>query len=602
LYARRTILNTQENDLKTRKLHPLLAALLIASLALSSCVAVPAPMAAPATAAPVERAAAPEEALTSEPTTAPTAVESSAVPFDLGAATLDQGSAVTDRLRMMPVRLTGMIAAPPTGDNLPIAVVIHGSHGSGCASTDGMTEEWPCPDSEKRHFEGFAYLLEALARQGYVALAINANPVYAMAYGETDTPRRMPVLFDLYMAQLAAAGRGETADFGIDLKGRLDLGRVAVLGHSQGGAGVNTIMKSRAGRDTPEQINAGQGPIAAAILLAPSGSGDPEGRLTAPSAVILPACDRDIAGLDGQDYYERQRLKSDSGVPVVSVLLQRANHNRFNSALEDEQLANQTAACSPEALLAPEVQRSFLAEYAPRFFDDALGINEDEAALLGLDGARPAPAALFGREVLTSLALPSAQRLRLPLDPAGAGGSATAIDCPREFTAEGGRREACRRLQISQPANPEELAVSWDGPGGVYEVALPPDNRDLSGYRTLHLRAVIDPLSELNVQGKPQAFSLRLTDGSGATAVVPLAGEPALAFPLGMAVVYANQPDRPVWDTNLLLGSIRAPLAKFAGVDLSDIRSVALVFDATDSGAIFVTDLELLRNDVAHAK
>ena len=130
-----------------------------------------------------------------------------------------------------------MIAAPPTGDNLPIAVVIHGSHGSGCASTDGVTEAWPCPESEKRHFEGFAYLLEALARQGYVAIAINANPVYAMAYGETDTPRRMPVLFDLYMAQLAAAGRGETVDFGVDLKGRLDLSRLALLGHSQGGAG-----------------------------------------------------------------------------------------------------------------------------------------------------------------------------------------------------------------------------------------------------------------------------------------------------------------------------------------------------------------------------
>ena len=80
-------------------------------------------------------------------------------------------------------------------------------------------------------------------------------------------------------------------------------------------------------------------------------------------------------------------------------------------------------------------------------------------------------------------------------------------------------------------------------------------------------------MSELNVQGKPQAFSIRLTDGAGATAVVPFAGEPALAFPPGMAVVYADQPDRPVWDTNVLLGSIRAPLAKFAGVDLTDIPS-----------------------------
>ena len=30
------------------------------------------------------------------------------------------------------------------------------------------------------------------------------------------------------------------------------------------------------------------------------------------------------------------------------------------------------------------------------------------------------------------------------------------------------------------------------------------------------------------------------------------------------------------------------------------MRSVALVFDATDRGAIFVADLELLRNDMTH--
>jgi hypothetical protein len=123
---------------------------------------------------------------------------------------------------------------------------------------------------------------------------------------------------------------------------------------------------------------------------------------------------------------------------------------------------------------------------------------------------------------------------------------------------------------------------------------LPEENQDLSGYQALHLRAVVDPLSELNALNQPQAFSVRLTDGSGATAAVPLAAEPALAFPYGTAVTYEDRPDRLVWDNNVLLSSIRVPLSQFAGVDLTDIRSIALVFDVTDSGTVFLTDLELL--------
>ena len=45
-----------------------------------------------------------------------------------------------------------------------------------------------------------------------------------------------------------------------------------------------------------------------------------------------------------------------------------------------------------------------------------------------------------------------------------------------------------------------------------------------------------------------------------------------------------------------------SPLSAFAGVDLNDVRSVALVFDATDRGAIFVTDLELLWSDTTQTK
>ena len=62
-------------------------------------------------------------------------------------------------IRDIPIRLEGMIAVPPVGDNLPIAVVIHGSHGSGCPSPDGYSEDWPCPDEESLHYEGLTYLI-----------------------------------------------------------------------------------------------------------------------------------------------------------------------------------------------------------------------------------------------------------------------------------------------------------------------------------------------------------------------------------------------------------------------------------------------------------
>lgn len=47
------------------------------------------------------------------------------------------------------------------------------------------------------------------------------------------------------------------------------------------------------------------------------------------------------------------------------------------------------------------------------------------------------------------------------------------------------------------------MAVSWNGTGGEIEVALEDGKRDLIEYQALNLRAVVDPLSELNKPGEP---------------------------------------------------------------------------------------------------
>jgi hypothetical protein len=403
---------------------------------------------------------------------------------------------------------------------------------------------------------------------------------------------RLPLLFDHYLAKIAAANDGEDVGLGVDLKGRLDWKQLVVLGHSAGGEAVNWIVNSRADRTTPDQINAGQGPIAAAILLAPSATGQLEKSTSLPLAVILPGCDRDVSDLSGQLFYEQARLQPQRDALATSVYLPGMNHNRFNTELSDETLGNASSICA-NAILPAEDHRQFLVDYVSHFFDAALG-RSAEAAAAGLDPTQPTPATLFDQTALTSLALPTNQRLKLPLKTAKATGAAAAVWCEAGYGAVGDRPEACRRPQFNQPGDPAELALAWDGTNGAYQVELSQANRNLSDYATLHLRAVVDPIDPRNQPDQPQSFSVRLTDGAGKTAAVALKDEPALAYPRGKKGHNDNL-KFDTWDNHVILSSIRVPLSKFSGVDLNDIRSVALVFDQTDRGSIFVTDLEFLK-------
>ena len=68
---------------------------------------------------------------------------------------------------------------------------------------------------------------------------------------------------------------------------------------------------------------------------------------------------------------------------------------------------------------------------------------------------------------------------------------------------------------------------------------------------------------------------------------------PALAFPVG--VRQPNDYFEGDWFTGpVYMSSIRVPLIAFTGIDLGNVVEVALVFDQTDSGRIFVADLEFI--------
>jgi dienelactone hydrolase len=547
-----------------------------------------------------------------EPTAAHTAADrGAAVEYNLGEASIIQDRFPEDsRFRNMSVRLNGVIAAPREGAGpFPVVVIIHGTH-PGCPEAEHGVDRWPCdPEVEQRNYSGFAYLVEALAAQGYVALAPNFNAEHTFGFGEPVPGERLAQVLDLHLQSLAEATAGGVNDFGVDLAGRADLGRLALVGHSRGGGSAVELATN------PELMAAsrGYGPAAGVLLIAGATAAlDPWSSVSAPLATILSACDGDVTDQAGQFFFEGPRLAPDQTAWAASAWLERANHNGFNSILPGDMITHRDRPdCA--TLLDGEAQRAWLVDYARDFL--AALFSPDAATVasarerLGLAVTTPAPAELYGLPARVAFLAPAADRqpVMIPADAAELatsrlGGAVVAAGltthfCPKGFYSAWSLpgSEPCRRNYVTVPGQPAHAVVSWEELGAALRLTVPEGAGDLSGYTTLSLRAAVDPASPLNATRRPQAFSVQITDRAGNRAAVQTRpDEPALSFPPGeMREVSATSTG---FFTGIVpLTTIRMPLSAFAGVDLSDIAEIALVFDQTPSGALFVGDIEYIR-------
>lgn len=535
------------------------------------------------------------------------------VEYDLGEAFIIQERFPEESsFRKMPVRLNGVIAAPAQGGPYPVVLILHGTH-PGCPEIDHGVDRWPCdPAVERPNYRGFAYLAGELAAQGYVALSININAENTFGFGEPVPGERLRQLVDLHLGALAEASAGGSNDFGIDLAGRADLSRLVIAGHSRGGDAAVALARDLAAE--AERGEVAFGPVDGLLLVAPAPNAtDPAGGAPAPMASVLPACDADVIDQVGQIFYEKTRLETTHDW-ATSVWLERANHNNFNSTLPGDPFGlNGRPDCEP--LLDGEAQRAVLVAYATDFLTTIFSHDPAQirAAMerMGIDVFTPAVDLLYGQAAQAML-LP-ASRLRLPLlTPASAdefttsliGGGVssegvTTLFCPEgsytPFTAP--ELADCRRSHVVVPGQPAHAVVSWEEPGASLRFELLPGVDNLLLFDTVSVRAAIDPLSSLNAAGESQSFSVRLTDRQGNNAVVPVrADEPALRFPEGeLGELFF---DVPLFTGRAPLLPVRIPLSHFDGVNLASIAEVALVFDQTDSGTLFLADVELARSPI----
>jgi hypothetical protein len=490
--------------------------------------------------------------------------------FNLGLVEIPQPGG-TGRFAVFPTELKGVIGMPAGTARRPIVVILHGRHGTGCPEMDEV-EEWPCPAVERRNDFGFRYLVRSLAMRSFVALSINVNGADTNGWGEPDQARADRILGQI-LRRLATANDGGANGFGVPVAGRVDFSRLGLIGHSQRGGRVVAIARNRAAHPGP--VAQGRGRVRAALLVAPVAGGGAVPRRTAFS-MIVPECDNDVRSLDGVGYFDaagaprRQR-------PAALVYLRRANHNFFNSRLADEGGHDRPGCVRRPERLSRAIQTAWLARYAPALFRSTLfGLRPSVSA--GLDPAARAPLRIFRRRVLSSLGIPRADRL--VLRHSRNTGAVTVESC---------RRGRPCRPGLWQPAYPRQLLVGWARSWQVFEAAADRP-RDVRSFDAVRLRVAVDPTSPRNRLGRPQQFSLVLTDARGRTAVVRVPRTaPAVAFPRGRF----SPGTEPL--SYVITSDVRVPLERFRGVNLRRLVSVALRFDGTKSGSILLTEVQLVR-------
>jgi hypothetical protein len=194
---------------------------------------------------------------------------------------------------------------------------------------------------------GYDYLGTRLASRGYVVMSVDAargiaglNMVNGVADPFLILARGRLVLRNLQNLSEWNSMRGESDPYlGVDLFHKLDFSQLGMFGHSRGGEGVraayNLYFSDPAGTNWKTRI--GDVGFQAIFELAPTDFRNLpviNMPLDADDVVwtsLLPACDGDIATLDGMHPFDRMLKSAGSFDRISTYLVWGANHNFYNN-------------------------------------------------------------------------------------------------------------------------------------------------------------------------------------------------------------------------------------------------------------------------------
>ena len=469
----------------------------------------------------------------------------------------------------------------------PFVLMLHGNHGN-CRDTPTADDDY-CITSNSHdcgdpggvatpNAEGYVYLLESLAAQGFVVASISANALNC----RDDFILERSALIAEHLRRWAGWSSGNAAPFGGTFTGALDLGRVGLMGHSRGGDAIAHVHEVLA-----------QDPIAglevrSLFAVAPTDYHDAS-IPNADLAVLLPSCDGDVAPLSGKNHYDRS-IDFDDGARRAQVFYIGGNHNYFNTEWKISEWdlfgPGSDPYCQPDDEALKREQTAMLEGVLGSWFWTTLGTEDDPEPFVRADAASPtafdvwADAAL---EMRWSYSSPS----RALVDDFSDPGAPTINALGEVNTFENWYLfESCFGTVCDpyflHPRNVVRLL--WEQ-GNVPLATFWLGDYDASEFATLSFR-VVSRRSTLNDGLEEQDFLLRIVDTDGDEVVFPVSDIKTLAHLYPHAEPYE------------ILETVRVPLPALAAeqpeLDLASLQSLQLEMTALDrSGSVIVADIEL---------
>jgi hypothetical protein len=445
-----------------------------------------------------------------------------------------------------PLEVVGEVTQPKTlvpGKKYPLVLFLHGRHATCYQGRRGPfgfdSGDWPCFSGYKPipSHQGYRYVADILASQGYITVSISANGINGQDYAATDGgASARSILIRHHLALWAEwSTNGGDPWGGNRFKDQLDMDQIVLVGHSRGGEGVHRAAIDASSSDPYK--------IVGLVTYGPTSFG----RQVTPdvhSATILPTCDGDVSDLQGQAYVDASRDIAYSEALRSAVIASGCNHNFFNTEWtpglskapsHDDWFDAYDPVCGSNGgslRLTPQEQQAVGAAYTIALV--RLAVYQDAAMLELLDGSFVRPAAIGRAEVATHavggaayslLYRPEDNNNKVILGKNGMVGG----DCIGHYNPSDNPLLICNRgffgplatprwlrsyYENGHPA-PQAVELSWTQAGASAGFKLPIGHRNLTALDWLDVRVASDP----NAAGV--RLDLLIVDGQGRNVTLP---------------------------------------------------------------------------------